>query len=110
MVQIDPADLRGQTYIQVATIQQWVQGTPKYDDEIKQAVAALEQLQKKEPSSPEIMFYLGARRHSRPPSWYCAAQVDPANQLLAECRTIVDDAYIANPKNPALNFVPSKSM
>ena len=103
-LQIDPGDSRAAAYFQIATVQEWVQGTPKTEQEVTQSLDALGELLKKNPSADEVLFYLVRGKTFRASDFFRTNRADVGNQLLADCRSMLTSAVTTFPKNASVNF------
>ncbi|HWE02525.1 MAG TPA: tetratricopeptide repeat protein [Tepidisphaeraceae bacterium] len=103
-LQIDPNDARSTAYLHIATIQQWVQGTPKTELEITQAITVLEELLKKDPSAADVMFYLIRGKAYRAAEDARSNRPEAAQKAIADCRATLAAAVEKYSDSPAMNF------
>ncbi len=104
MLQIDADDVRAQAFLQIALVQETVQGTPDSASNLSHAISILENLQKKDPSAAEVLFYMVRGKSFLAREAYRNGRPEVATQLLGECRSVLDSASAKYPKNAALNF------
>lgn len=107
VVRIDPADDRARAFVPIAVIQQWVDGTGKSNEEIDAAFNTLQTLGKAHPDNPDILYYTVRGKCYRASNDYQANRGDltaVANQMLDECRTLLEQTTKAFPDASLLNF------
>ena len=103
-LQIDATDPRATAYLHIATIEQWVRGTPKTELEITQAVTVLQELLKADPSASDAMFYLVRGKAYRAGEETRSNRPEAAAKDIAECRAILAAAVEKHSNKAVMNF------
>ncbi|HET6247168.1 MAG TPA: tetratricopeptide repeat protein [Tepidisphaeraceae bacterium] len=102
--EIDPKNMQAKAYISIATVQQWVEGMHSVKVDFTRALEQLAVLQKENPTSPDVLFYLIRGRTFGAWDDFKTGRADTATQTVNDCRTLLDGLAAKYPKDAALNF------
>ncbi|MDB5293960.1 MAG: hypothetical protein JWL69_5201 [Phycisphaerales bacterium] len=100
----DPNNIRAQSYYHIAVLQQWMAGTPKSAEEVRQSIAALEAIQHNDPSAAEALLFIARAKVFQAKEAQRSGRTDVADKLIPEIRGMLDGAGAAHPKDSTLDF------
>jgi predicted Zn-dependent protease len=104
---LDPKDLRAQSLVYIAPLNQWLANIETPPDQIDIAVAELGQLIAKHPDAPEVpdmAFFLAGAKAKRGVELKRGGQERQGNDQLAQAVQVFQEALKQQPANAELNY------